>query len=54
MFETALFAYQGVAPMGWQLVVLAGPDKGRTFPLRVGPDRVLGRSALLAAKLPVA
>jgi serine/threonine protein kinase len=31
--------------MSLEFVVIAGPDKGRTFTLNVGPDMMLGRSA---------
>ena len=30
--------------MSLQLLVIAGPDKGRSFPLHPGPDLMLGRS----------
>ena len=31
--------------MSLQLLVLAGPDKGRAFTLHAGPNLMLGRSA---------
>ena len=31
--------------MSLQLLVIAGPDKGRAFTLQAGPDLMLGRSA---------
>jgi hypothetical protein len=43
--------------MSLQLVVLSGPDKGKTFTLNVGRDLMLGRSAkahLAASRGPMA
>jgi serine/threonine protein kinase len=38
--------------MSLQLVVIAGPDKGRPFPLQPGPDLRLGRSDKAHYRLP--
>jgi hypothetical protein len=38
--------------MSLELVVIAGPDKGRTFTLNVGADLMLGRSAQAHYQLP--
>jgi pSer/pThr/pTyr-binding forkhead associated (FHA) protein len=44
-FRQAVPFFRAEATMSLQLVVVAGPDKDKTFVLNVGPDLMLGRSA---------